>query len=102
VAGRLLAERDERILTALREAGLGARTLGVVRKHLAQYREARQPRAEVPRRLGLSEGGHALLQDLRQRRLAEWRAEASSLLERLAAVQTEWEDQERAEAATPD
>src|SRR5438034_5926654 len=59
------------------------------------------PAGAVERRLGLSEGGRGLLRRLREQRLAELGAEVRAALDRLAQVNQEREDLERALAATP-
>jgi DNA sulfur modification protein DndD len=102
ITQRLLAERDARLLEALRTARMPARVCQLVYDHLEADRQARQTAGSVERRLALSDSAHALLQHLRGSRLNELHGEAAELLQRLASLQREREDLDRARVATPD
>ena len=98
---RLLAERDGRLLESLRAAQAPPRLLQLVADRLEADRRERRLAETVPRRLGLTEPGRALLAHLAGGRLTGLQGEARHLLEKLAAVHQEREDLERAGIATP-
>jgi DNA sulfur modification protein DndD len=98
---RLLEERDRRLLDALRGARAAPDVVQRAGDFLERDRRDRRPAAAVERRLLLSEVGRSLLHHLRGQRLAELRAAAGALLDKLAQAAREREDVERALAATP-
>ena len=101
VVQRLLTERDEQLLEALRSSRAGPKVLRLVTTHLEKDRRTREPSSPICRRLDLSEAGRSLLRHLRDQRLAGLQRETHSLLEKLARLVHEREDLERAAAVTP-
>ncbi len=100
VVQRLLEERDRRLLEVLRDARPASDLLRRAEAYLAEDRAARRPAAAVERRLLLSEGGRALLRQLRDRRLAELGGTADEVLRKLEQAAREREALERALQAT--
>jgi DNA sulfur modification protein DndD len=102
VIGRLLLERDHRVLAALQEARASPALLRRIADLLEADCDARRPAEPVPRRLDLAEPDRALLRHLREHRLADLQAQARQLLDKLARTVREREELERAVAAAPD
>jgi DNA sulfur modification protein DndD len=98
---RLLADRDARLLEVLRAANVPPQLCRLVDDHLNADRQRHGPSGTGERRLDLSEGVRSLLGHLRGQRLAELRAEAGRILEKLGEVTQEREDLQRILAATP-
>jgi len=102
VVGRLLEDRDQKLLAALKEQSVPAKVLKLVREvHEADRRE-RQTDVAVEPRLRLSDHARALVRTMDEHGLAERQAEARRLLDELAQVTREREDVERSLAATPE
>jgi len=98
---RLLAERDGRLLEALRRAQVPPALLGLVQEHLGADRQARQVPGAGEQRLGLSDKVQNALPHLLTEKLPALREQAGQILEKLSGIEQEREDLERALAATP-
>jgi DNA sulfur modification protein DndD len=98
---RLLAERDERLMEVMQQARTSQKVLDRVANHLAADRQARAPADTVVRRHDLSEGGRMLLRSLCERHLPALAELAQQGLDRFARLQSQREELERADAATP-
>ncbi|HEX5273059.1 MAG TPA: DNA sulfur modification protein DndD [Gemmataceae bacterium] len=99
--GRLLAERDGRLLEALRRAQVPPALLGLVQDHLGADRQARQATGAPEMRLALSDGARKRLPHLLAERLPGLREQTAVLLERVSGIEQEREDLERSLAVTP-
>ncbi|HUY34516.1 MAG TPA: DNA sulfur modification protein DndD [Pirellulales bacterium] len=101
VVGRMLEDRDQKVLTALKEQSVPANVLKLVREVHAADRLERQTAVAVTPQLRLSDNARALARKMDERGLAQRQAEARRLLDELAQVTREREDVERSLAATP-
>jgi DNA sulfur modification protein DndD len=101
VVRRLLEERDDALLGLLGTARAPAGLVRRVADHLARDRRARQPAADVPPYLHLSAEAAGLVGHLCGSELAQLRAAAGGLLERLASAERERADLEESLAAAP-
>ena len=103
VIGRLLAERDDRLLALLDEWEAPSGVVKKLKTHLNRDRESRASAArDVTPRLELAPGARSLLHHLRAQRLSELRREAESLLDRHARLARELKEVDRDQSITPD
>lgn len=100
VIGRLLANRDKRLLEALRGMRGGAGLVERVAAYLEADRVSRKS-SGTSRRLGLSQPARALLHHLQDRKLGELSEAAERLHDELEQVSQQRENLDRALAATP-
>ena len=99
---RILAERDDQLLSLLAETKAPATILRKVKQHLADDRESRSLTAEeTVCRLSLTTGARAMLHQLRSQRLEELRSDARALLKRRSKLDREAKDLDRALSITP-
>ncbi|MFV1965750.1 MAG: DNA sulfur modification protein DndD [Pirellulaceae bacterium] len=102
VIGKLLTERDKRLLSVLKRRRFDAKSTEVVQQFLDQDREQRCAAADVEKRLGISDADKRMLDHLRERGLSERQGVASELLEQLDRGRRTLEEVQRALAATPE
>ncbi len=103
VIRRLLADRDDRLVTLLAEWDAPSGVVKKLKAHLVRDREARASAAQdVDVRLSLATGARSFLHHLRGQGLAELRREADSVLEKRANLTREAGEVERDNSITPE
>ncbi len=99
---RLLSERDEQLLSLLKQKQATAKSIELVQQFLEFDRAKRSTQANVEERLGFSDAARRMLDHLLERGLAERCDTASELLDQLDRARRALEEVQRALAATPD
>jgi DNA sulfur modification protein DndD len=98
----VLADRDAKVIDALKREGIARETLSLVRKVLEADRRLRHKKADVSRRASLSELSRGQLHTLRESQMDQVRTQSADLLKDFADTIRNVESAEQSLAAIPD